>query len=131
MLAPRDALWHTLVYENRAACPARAEICGTRAAIPLPMLGCSHPFLAPRPRATSPRDLARKTLMSRPPLKDLDPDLEFVAADGYAAMFADAPPPTADDLRDLETSSMSAGRPTLERKAPEERREILRIAAVA
>lgn len=69
--------------------------------------------------------------MSRPPLKSLDPDLEFVAADGYAAMFEDAPPPTAEDLRDLESVSACAGKPTLERKAPEERREILRIAAVA
>jgi hypothetical protein len=60
--------------------------------------------------------------------KDLDSRPQFVAADGYAAMFEDAPPPTAEDLRDLlpfEQFEPSADQPALER--PAERR--LRIAA--
>ena len=69
--------------------------------------------------------------MSRTASKDLDPGLALVAADGYAAMFEDAPPPTEADLRGLEPSSACVDRNAPERRAPEERRERLRIASVA
>ncbi len=58
--------------------------------------------------------------------------IELVPADGYAAMFEDAPAPTAEDLRDLhdllpfEQFERSPDLPA-ERTAPETRR--LRIAA--
>lgn len=59
--------------------------------------------------------------------KNLETQLQFVAADGYAAMFEDAPPPTAEDLRDLLPFEQfeCAEQPAIER--PVERR--LRIAA--
>ena len=66
--------------------------------------------------------------MSRTTPKDLDPKHELVAADGYAAMFQDAPPPTEDDLRDLQPSETDDE----QRVAPApQRRERLRIASVA
>jgi hypothetical protein len=50
-------------------------------------------------------DLTRKLLlMSGNAPKDSDTPLTLLPADGYAAMFADAPPPTAEDLRDLQPS---------------------------
>ena len=71
--------------------------------------------------------------------QDLDPKALFVAADGYAAMFEDAPAPTAEDLRDLQPAPRellpfeqfepSVEQPATERSAPDQRR--LRIAAVA
>ena len=51
--------------------------------------------VAPKSRST-PRDLADST---------------FVAADGYAAMFEDAPPPTEADLCGLEPSAPLADTP--------------------
>jgi hypothetical protein len=69
--------------------------------------------------------------MSRSTPKDLGPELAFVAADGYAAMFQDAPPPTEDDLRDLETSGTCVEMRAIERRSPEPLRERLRIASVA
>jgi len=72
--------------------------------------------------------------MPRTVPQDLDADLAFVAADGYASMFEDAPAPTAEDLRDLQpsepTKPIEMRKP--ERSAPEQRPPIVRrIASVA
>ena len=69
--------------------------------------------------------------MSRHLHEDLDTDLAFVAADGYAAMFEDAPPPTEDDLRDLQPSARAIEMRPSERAPAELRSEPLRIRSVA